>query len=93
MTIPKGTIVITLEDVSFEETERYRQMIHTLFESGVFNIRNGKAILNFDHLGLLAEIELQVKKWRRDKEVLPTKPLEQFKIETTRDHSTVALRV
>ena len=90
----KGIITITLEGASLEETERYRAMIHTLFESGVFNIRNGKAILNFDNLGLLAEVELQIKRWRRDKPLLEVKALEQFKIEMTPfDKSNIAHRI
>ena len=90
----KGTIVITLEGISFEETERYRQMVHILFQSGVFGIRNGKAILNFDHEGMLAEIELQVKRWRRDKPMSETKVLEQFKIETLPiEQTTIAKRI
>ena len=90
----KGTIQITLEGVTFEETERYRQMIHTLFQAGVFAIRNGKAILNFDSDGLLSEIEIQVKRWRRDKQMTYLKQLEQFSIETMPvDKSTVATRI
>ena len=77
----KGNINITLEGVSFEETERCRAIIHALFTAGVFSVRNGKAILNFDHLGLLAEVELQVKKWRRDKPQLPQSAMESAKIE------------
>ena len=68
----KGTIVITLEGMTFQETERCRQIIHVLFEKGVFNIRNGKAILNFDDMGLLAEIESQIKLWKRGKETIET---------------------
>ena len=90
----KGTIQITLEGVTFEETERYRQMIHLLFQAGTFAIRNGKAILNFDSDGLLSEIEIQVKRWRRDKQMAYIKQLEQFSIETMPvDKSTVATRI
>lgn len=86
----KGNININLEGVSFEETERCRAIIHALFTAGVFSVRNGKAILNFDHLGLLAEVELQVKKWRRDKPMLPETKLESAKIEIlARDRSMV----
>lgn len=89
----KGSIIITLEGVSFEETERYRAIIHLLFERGVFNIKNGKAILNFDELGL-AEIESQVKTWKRGKPLLVTKLLEQFKVELEPvNRSTVATRM
>ena len=92
--ISKGTITITLEGASFEETERYRQMIHTLFQAGAFAVRNGKAILNFDNEGLLSEVELQVKRWRRDKPFAQIKQLEQFRIETMPiNKSTVAARI
>ena len=89
-----GTITITLEGVSFQDTERYRKMIHTLFERGVFNIRNGKAILNFDNDGDLAEIEAQVKTFRRDKPMAEVKRLEQFKVSMDNiDKSNVAVKI
>jgi len=93
----QGNIVITLDGVSFKDTERCRQMIHKMFESGVFNVRNGKAILNFDNYGLLADIEVSMKTWSRkfDKEPIPElNSFSQFKIEMTdRDNSSVAKRV
>ena len=70
-----------MEEATAAETERCRQIIHRLFEKGVFNIRNGKAILNFDELGLLAEIEGQIKLWKRGKEAIEIKEIEQFKVE------------
>ncbi len=92
-----GTIIIKLEGVSFKDTERCRQMIHKMFESGVFQIRNGKAILNFDNYGLLADIEISMKTWSRKFENDPIPELhsfEQFKIETMPvDNSTIAKRI
>ena len=89
-----GTITITLEGATFQETERCRLIIHKLFEMGVFNIRNGKAILNFDDLGLLAEIEGQIKLWKRGKETQETKQIEQFKVEINPvDKNTIATRL
>ena len=77
-----------------QETERCRLIIHKLFEKGVFNIRNGKAILNFDELGLLAEIEGQIKLWKRGKETIEIKHIEQFRVEMSpSDFSTVARKV
>lgn len=67
----QGEIKIKLEGASWEETERCRAMIHLLFQQGVFNVRNGKVILNFDHNGLLSVIEKDVIAWRRDKESYP----------------------
>ena len=77
----KGEIHLILEGVSFEETERCRATIHALVAAGVSCVRNGKALLNYDHLGLLAEVGLQVKKWRRDKPQLPIQAIESAKIE------------
>ena len=65
-----GLITIKLEGASFNETERCRSVIHTLFEQGVFNMRRGDVILSFDELGNLGSIKLDFVKWRRDK-VLP----------------------
>ena len=87
-----GIITIKLEGISLKETERCRAIIHELFEMGIFNVRNGKAILNFDHEGSLAEVEIQVKRWRRDKPMPELKFLEQFKVSSTPDNSTVAER-
>ena len=79
-----GKITIELEGIGFPETERCRAIIHSLFEQGVFNVRNGKAILNFDSDGTLAEIEFNVKKWKRNKESLATVLLyEKVKVETS----------
>jgi len=75
------------------ETERCRQVIHKLFERGVFNIRNGKAILNFNEIGLLTEIEGQIKLWKRGREDEEIKRIEQFKVEMNPvDKSTFAFR-
>ena len=90
----KGTITITLEGATFQETERCRKIIHSLFERGVFNIRNGKAILNFDENGILSEIEGQIKLYKRGREELEVKDIEQFKVEMTpKELSTVAKRL
>ena len=93
--INQGTILIKLENVSFTETERPRQIIHKLFESGVFSIRNGKAILNFDNYGILADIEVSMKTWSRKYENDPQiilKPLSQFKIEMAPNESNVVIK-
>jgi|TARA_Y100000034_G_scaffold33382_1_gene40929 hypothetical protein len=63
-----GTINIKLEGVSFQHTERLRKIIHTLISQGVFNIKNGNAVLSFDDEGSLAAIELNIKKWKKGKE-------------------------
>ena len=61
----EGIITIKLEGISHIQVERCRQMIHTMFTHDVFNTRNGKAILNFDSDGLLADIEIIQKTYSR----------------------------
>ena len=77
----KGTIVIDLENVSLEETERYRKIIHLLFETGAFNVKNGKAILHFDSVSELQQVELDFIRWRKGKES-STAALKSVKIST-----------
>jgi len=60
-----GTITIQLDGCSLEATERFREMIHLMFEEGVFTVKNGKAVLNFDQDGDLNKIELNYTKWHR----------------------------
>ena len=61
-----------MKDIQGKEAERAKEIIRKIFDDGVFNIRNGKAILNFDSDGALQTIEFQVTKWRRNKESLKT---------------------
>ena len=65
----KGTIKIEIEGISFEETERYREVIHYLILSGGLNIKNGNTTLFFDDIGVLQEVETKAKRWRRNKVV------------------------
>lgn len=67
-----STITIQLEGIGLTELERCRQIVETLFSQGVFNVRNGKIILNFDSDGTLQQIDFNVSKWRRNKESLKT---------------------
>jgi len=71
----KGTITIELDGATFQETERFRKMIHVLFTQGVFNLRRGYATLHFDHEGILSGIDIFQSKWRDNK---PLDPLDSF---------------
>ena len=62
----KGTITIILEDISVQQTERFRRVIHTLFTEGAFNIRNGQVLLHFGD-GELKGIDINMIKWRQSK--------------------------
>lgn len=76
----KGTIVIDLEGISLEETERCRKMIHSLFEEGFFNIRGGSFTANFDDTGEMMTIEKRIIR-RRNKPILTESSMSQYKIE------------
>lgn len=66
-----GTITLKLDGASLTETERCREIIHTLFAQGLFGIRNGHATLSFDHEGTLQEVRHEYIKWRKGRAALP----------------------
>jgi hypothetical protein len=75
------TISIQLE-ITKEEADRCIDIIRRAFEQGLFNVRNGKVIFNFDSDGTLQGIRFEVDKWKRGKDSLKTAQLyEQAKIE------------
>lgn len=60
-------IKLQLDGMDERGVHRLREHIDIMFENGVFMLRNGKAILNFDHEGTLQEIAFDYKKWKRKK--------------------------
>lgn len=67
----KPTLFLTMDGASVEEAERCRQIIHALFQSGAFNVRGGKVVMNFDMYGSLGDIEITSKRWVKDKTLDP----------------------
>lgn len=63
----KGLITIEIENISVEETERYRTIIHTLITQGALNILNGSANLHYRN-GELDSIDLNIYTYKRNKE-------------------------
>lgn len=55
------------ENVSPQDLVRMEQGIHDIILSGVFRIRNGKAIVNMDENGCIGSIELQFFAYKRGK--------------------------
>lgn len=55
----------------FIEFQKNYDTFSTLQEAGVFNVRNGKATLNFDPKGTLTDVECSVKLYKRGIEVTP----------------------
>ena len=80
----EGTITLKLEGITFEETERIREMIHILISQGVFHVKNGTATLSFDRDALLQDIEIRYKRWKRDKPSDFANPYKNVKIELTK---------
>ena len=85
----EGIITIKLEGVEFKDTERCRKIIHTLFELGFFNIKNGSFTANFDSEGQLSAAN-KTYTWRNAKPLLLVSGFEQFTVELNEDNSTVA---
>ena len=73
-----GIIQIILPGYTFEETERCREVIHNLFESDFFTIKNGRALIDFNHEGVIQKIGVDMIRWKRDK--LLTSPQAQDRI-------------
>lgn len=59
-----GTITVSLINTTSQELDRVFKALHTMFNQGVFNVKNGQVILGFDHLGLLDNIRLDAMKWK-----------------------------
>lgn len=68
--IEKGNIVISIEKTTIKEMVRLQETIALLFDQGVMNIRNGKAVLHFDDRGKCRAIDKDVSSWRDGKEVI-----------------------
>lgn len=74
----EGIINLKLEGITFEETERLRELIHTLIINGALHVKNGQTILHFDHEGTIQEIEIHYKRWKKNK---PSVPYKEIKVE------------
>lgn len=51
--------------INVDLLEKDYERFLTLVASGVFDIKNGKAILNFDSEGTLCEVECNIKLYKR----------------------------
>ena len=66
------TLEFTPEEAAMFLRYKEREELFTVLEaSGVFNIRNGKAILNFNPEGTLTDITGDIKLYQRGIEVIP----------------------
>ncbi len=57
-------ITFQMEGASIQQVEHCRQIIVKCFDSGMFNIKRGKAVLSFDHTGELGSIEITELRYR-----------------------------
>lgn len=53
------------ECVLFREYMEHRENFRLLKDNGVFNIRNGQAICNFDSIGNLTQIDINVLMYKK----------------------------
>lgn len=60
-----GKIEIILNGVTFEETKRLRELIHTLLSNGSLSIKNGRAIIHFDSNANIMKIDHEFIKWSK----------------------------
>lgn len=77
----EGLINLVLDGITFEETERIREILHVLITSGGIHVKNGQTIIHFDHDGTVQEIEVHQKRWKRNKVNTPYKDI---KVELTK---------
>jgi len=56
-----GVITLKFENISLEDLERIRRNIHTQFTEGVFFIKRGQVVLNFNPEGMIKNVELKFK--------------------------------
>lgn len=54
----------------FMSFRKNQDTFNVLLQAGVFDIRNGKAILNFDSTGNLEEIKFDIMRYKRGKPIL-----------------------
>jgi len=65
--MPEGIINLKLENVTFEQVEHYRRIVHVLIGHGFLDAKNGSVILHFDPIGNLQKIETKKTSWHRKK--------------------------
>ena len=63
-----GKIELAIENITSQDTLRYQEILHSLVSSGALNLKNGKAILHFDSLGVFQGVELDYWAWKRKRE-------------------------
>lgn len=59
------------EAVLFRKFREHQDTFSVLDQAGVFDIRNGKAVLNFDSSGTLCDIECNLKLYKRGMVIVP----------------------
>lgn len=53
------------EATQFIAWRKYQNKFHELLEAGVFSIKGGKAIINFDWTGEIMQVSLDHISWKR----------------------------
>jgi hypothetical protein len=59
-----------IEAKRFLEFQKYYDVFSVMCKAGVFEIKNGQAILNFDSEGTLNDIDFNIKAYKRGKRII-----------------------
>jgi len=62
-----GKIELKIDNATIEQTKKYQEIISILISSGALNLKNGKAILNFDSTGEFQGVYLEYWAFKRRK--------------------------
>jgi len=68
--IDKNTLIDMLDDEtsrSYRAFLKYEPMLKIMLDAGAFNVKNGQVIMNFNDLGKLMEVNIQVKAYNHGK--------------------------
>lgn len=61
--IDNTTLLDMLDDATAKQYKaflKHQPMIQTMIDSGVFNVKNGQVIMNFNDLGKLMQVSIQI---------------------------------
>lgn len=61
--IDNTTLLDMLDDATAKQYKaflKHQPMIQTMLDSGVFNVKNGQVIMNFNDLGKLMQVSIQI---------------------------------
>lgn len=68
--IDNDTLLDMLDDDTARQYKafvKYQPIFKTMLDSGVFNVKNGQVVMNFNDLGRLMEVNIQIRAYNHGK--------------------------